>query len=67
MRCVNNDPPYCLFPYVADATDKPPLNYTKVCPVGGGFGFGGYASGRTKSSTRFVRLKSPWFSIAHQR
>ena len=28
------DPPYYLFPYAADTTDKPPLNYTKVCPVG---------------------------------
>ena len=29
-----NDPPYCLFPYVPDVTDKPPLYDTKVCPVG---------------------------------
>lgn len=29
-----NDPPYYLFPYAPDATDKPPLYYTKVCPVG---------------------------------
>ena len=29
-----NDPPYYLFPYEPDATDKPPLYYTKVCPVG---------------------------------
>ena len=29
-----NDPPYYLFPYVPDETDKPPLYYTKVCPVG---------------------------------
>ena len=29
-----NDPPYYLFPYVPDATDKPPLYYTKVCLVG---------------------------------
>ena len=29
-----NDPPYYIFPYVADKTDNPPLNYTKVCPVG---------------------------------
>lgn len=29
-----NDPPYYLFPYAADTTDRPPLNYTKVCPVG---------------------------------
>ena len=28
-----NDPPYYLFPYEPDATDKPPLYYTKVCPV----------------------------------
>lgn len=29
-----NDPPYTLFPYVPDETDRPPLYYTKVCPVG---------------------------------
>ena len=29
-----NDPPYYLFPYVPDETDKTPLYYTKVCPVG---------------------------------
>ena len=29
-----NDPSYYLFPYEPDATDKPPLCYTKVCPVG---------------------------------
>ena len=29
-----NDPPYYLYPYVPDATDRPPLYYTKVCPVG---------------------------------
>ena len=29
-----NDSPYYLFPYEPDATDKPPLYYTKVCPVG---------------------------------
>ncbi len=27
-------PPYTLFPYVADTTDNPPLNYTKVCEPG---------------------------------
>ena len=29
-----NDSPYYLFPYEPDAMDKPPLCYTKVCPVG---------------------------------
>ena len=29
-----NDPSYYLFPYEPDAMDKPPLCYTKVCPVG---------------------------------
>lgn len=29
-----NDPPYYLFTHTPDATDKPPLYYTKVCPVG---------------------------------
>ena len=29
-----NDPPYYLCPYEPDATDKPPLYYTKVCPDG---------------------------------
>ena len=29
-----NDPSYYLFPYEPDATDKPPLYYTKVCPDG---------------------------------
>lgn len=29
-----NDPPYYLFPYEPDATDKPPFCYTKVRPVG---------------------------------
>ena len=28
-----NDPSYYLFPYEPDATDKPPLYYTKVCPA----------------------------------
>ena len=25
------NPPYDLYPYLADGTDNPPLNYTKVC------------------------------------
>ena len=29
-----NDLPHYLFPYVPEVTDKPPLYYTKVCPVG---------------------------------
>ena len=29
-----SDPPYEIFPYVADSTDNPPLNYTKVCEPG---------------------------------
>ena len=29
-----NDLPHYLFPYEPDATDKTPLYYTKVCPVG---------------------------------
>ena len=28
------DPPYELFPYVAESTDNPPLNYMKVCEPG---------------------------------
>jgi len=27
-------PPYDIYPYVADSTDDPPLNYTKVCEPG---------------------------------
>ena len=27
-------PPYDLYPYLADSTDNPPLNYTKVCEPG---------------------------------
>ena len=27
-------PPYELYPYLADSTDNPPLNYTKVCEPG---------------------------------
>ena len=27
-------PPYELYPYIADSTDNPPLNYTKVCEPG---------------------------------
>lgn len=27
-------PPYDLYPYFADSTDNPPLNYTKVCAPG---------------------------------
>ncbi len=27
-------PPYNIFPYIADSTDNPPLNYTKVCEPG---------------------------------
>ena len=34
LAMAMNDPPYYLFPYMPDATDKPPLYYTKVCPVG---------------------------------
>ena len=33
LAMAMNDPPYCLFPYVPDATDESPLYYTKVCPV----------------------------------
>jgi len=29
-----NDPPYEVYPYVAEATDDPPLNYMKVCEPG---------------------------------
>ncbi len=29
-----NNPPYELYPYVADATDNPPVNYMKVCEPG---------------------------------
>ena len=28
------DPPYEVFPYVAESTDNPPLNYMKVCEPG---------------------------------
>ncbi len=28
------NPPYDLYPYLADSTDNPPLNYTKVCEPG---------------------------------
>ena len=28
------NPPYDLYPYLADSTDDPPLNYTKVCEPG---------------------------------
>ncbi len=34
LAMAMNDPPYYLFLYVPDATDKPPLYYTKVCPLG---------------------------------
>ena len=27
-------PPYDIYPYLADSTDNPPLNYTKVCEPG---------------------------------
>ena len=27
-------PPYDIYPYLADGTDNPPLNYTKVCEPG---------------------------------
>ncbi len=27
-------PPYVIYPYLADSTDNPPLNYTKVCEPG---------------------------------
>ena len=29
-----NNPPYEVFPYVAESTDNPPLNYMKVCEPG---------------------------------
>ena len=29
-----SDPPYDLYSYLADSTDNPPLNYTKVCEPG---------------------------------
>jgi len=29
-----NNPPYEVYPYVADPTDDPPLSYTKVCDPG---------------------------------
>ena len=28
------NPPYDIYPYVADSTDNPPFNYTKVCEPG---------------------------------
>ena len=34
MAAAMSYPPYDIYPYLADSTDDPPLNYTKVCEPG---------------------------------
>ena len=34
MAAAMSYPPYDIYPYLADSTDNPPLNYTKVCEPG---------------------------------
>ncbi len=46
-----SDPPYELFPYVAESTDNPPLNYMKVCEPG--------VSGESKASYVVLGISFP--------
>ena len=45
------DPPYEVFPYVAESTDNPPLNYMKVCDPG--------ASGEAEASYVVLGISFP--------
>ena len=48
-------PPYDLYPYLADSTDNPPLNYTKVCEPG-----------RTGEANATYVVLGTWFPRAYQ-
>ena len=48
-------PPYDLYPYIADGTDNPPLNYTKVCEPG-----------RTGEANATYVVLGTWFPRAYQ-
>ena len=48
-------PPYDLYPYLADGTDNPPLNYTKVCEPG-----------RAGESNAAYVVLGTWFPRAYQ-